>query len=605
MKVKKKHVIISITVIFFVLLFAYIFGYVSYKSDTFGNVYINGISIKNTTVSSASSKIKKGINSSSLKLIYKNGNSDTILYKQTGGKIDNDKLAKAIARINEESNKDNSRALWFIKKIQKKEYNVNFINFDETRLIDHLNSIENVKDAISDIPSSQKLIYKNGKWTTSAQKKSSHVNFNKLIDEIETAFQFGKSNVNIKNMIADITEDNTNIEAKKDIANEYCNATIKYRNDISITPQLLVNWIETDSSNTPTMSDEILKNNVKQFLIENVIKEYSTIGSERAITLSSGKTINVKGGNFGDTVDISKEADKVVKLIKKHSERSRIPIMTGDETRIESADNTGIGNTYLEIDLSKNKLNYIKNGKSFLFFDILTGGKDVSNEWTLSNTSSKTPTGVYTIKNKSKDFTVKQLLSDKGKYFYTNKVNYYLSIYPKLYGRKIGICDTTDKDKIETIEETPVSQEVSVYYVIYPDNHETKVDSELQAKQIIKQETDNVLNAWIEEQRQQWENSNNSNSSTNLNGSNNNENNSDTNNQQFSISDSDKEAKRKEIESSYRYEARTEIQESTVINKATKEIDKTATYGNIESSTENIKKLFDLVDIGLPVVIHD
>lgn len=605
MKVKKKHVIISITVIFFVLFFAYIFGYVSYKSDTFGNVYINGISIKNTTVSSASSKIKKGINSSSLKLIYKNGNSDTILYKQTGGKIDNDKLAKAIARINEESNKDNSRALWFIKKIQKKEYNVNFVNFDETRLINHLNSIENVKDAISDIPSSQKLIYKNGKWTTSAQKKSSHVNFNKLIDEIETAFQFGKSNVNIKNMITDITEDNTNIEAKKDIANKYCNATIKYRNDISITPQLLVNWIETDSSNTPTMSDEMLKNNVKQFLIENVIKEYSTIGSERAITLSSGKTINVKGGNFGDTVDISKEADKVVKLIKKHSDRSRTPIMTGDETRIKSADNTGIGNTYLEIDLSKNKLNYIKNGKSFLSFDILTGGKDVSNEWTLSNTSSKTPTGVYTIKNKSKDFTVKQLLSDKGKYFYTNKVNYYLSIYPKLCGRKIGICDTTDKDKIETTEETPVSQEVSVYYVIYPDNHETKVDSELQAKQIIKQETDNALNVWIEEQRQQWENSNNSNSSTNLNGSNNNENNSDTNNQQFSISDSDKEAKRKEIESSYRYEARTEIQESTVINKATKEIDKTATYGNIESSTENIKKLFDLVDIGLPVVIHD
>lgn len=43
----------------FVLLIAYIFGYVSYKSDTFGNIYINGISIKNTTVSSASSKIKK------------------------------------------------------------------------------------------------------------------------------------------------------------------------------------------------------------------------------------------------------------------------------------------------------------------------------------------------------------------------------------------------------------------------------------------------------------------------------------------------------------------------------------------------------------------
>ena len=93
--------------------------------------------------------------------------------------------------------------------------------------------------------------------------------------------------------------------------------------------------------------------------------------------------MNVKGGNFGDTVDISKETDKVVKLIKKHSDRSRTPIMTGDETRIKSADNTGIGNTYLEIDLSKNKLDYIKNGKSFLSFDILTGGKDVSNEWTL------------------------------------------------------------------------------------------------------------------------------------------------------------------------------------------------------------------------------
>ena len=589
----KYKVILFITFgLIFLLLSIYFYGFITYSDETFGRVYVNGVCVKNDSSTTAVNKIKKEINSTSIQLIYENGDTDTIRYKQAGGKINKDKLVKSINQLNETTNEDNNRALWFIKSFQKKEYTINFVEFNEDRLIDYMNSFDNFKELTQTSHNISRLSYKKNKWsiTTSDAK----YNPNLIIDKVENAFQMNKKSLNIQDCLIDYDIDI--LKEKQTLANEYCNATVEYKNEIAITPQLLLSWIQINADNEPEMNDDILRSNIKTFLIENVASEYSTKGIERNIKLSSGKTETIKGGTFGDKVDISAETEKVLSLIKKHRTKRRSPEMTGDEENIDEAKankNDGIGDTFIEVDLEKGKLYYLKNGSVYFTTDIITGGKEYDD----FNTS--TPTGIYTVTKKNKNYSVSQLLNSKGNYLYINKVNYYLNIL-NIPGKKIGISDTTDKDKTTVTEETPITEDKTFYYVKTPSGDEIKAESEDEAKQIIQTNVDNDVALWQTEELERRKSEASDNSQDN---SNQQSQNSQTN-QTIQITDEELQEKRKEIERSYSYESRTETVTSATETTVVKEIDKTKTYGNIEMSTDNMTKLYDLIETGIPVVIH-
>ena len=594
LSLNKHKVILFVTLgLIFLLLSIYFYGFIAYNDETFGRVYVNGVCIKNDSSSTAVNKIKKEINSTSIKLKYENGDTDTIRYKQAGGKINKDKLVKSINQLNENTNEDNNRALWFVKSFQKKEYTINFVEFNEDRLIDYMNSFNNFKELTQISHNISRLSYKKSKWsiTTSNAK----YNPNLIIDKVENAFQMNKKSLNIQDCLIDYDVDI--LKEKQALANEYCNATIEYKNEIAITPQLLLSWIQTNDDNELEMNDDILRNNIKTFLIENVASEYSTKGLERNIKFSNGKTEIIKGGTFGNKVNISAETEKVLSLIKKHRTKRRSPEMTGDEENIDETrvdKNDGIGDTFIEVDLEKGELYYLKDDSVYFTSDIITGGKDYDD----FNTS--TPTGIYTVTKKNKNYSVSQLLNSKGNYLYVNKVNYYLNIL-NIPGKKIGISDTTDKDKTTITEETPVTEDKTFYYVKTPSGDEIKAETEDEAKQIIQTNVDNDVAIWKTEEleRRQLEASDNFQN----NSQNNSQDNSQTN-QIIQITDEEFQEKRKEIERSYSFESRTETVTSTTETTVTKEIDKTKTYGNIEMSTDNMAKLYDLIETGIPVVIH-
>ena len=591
---KYKTLIIAICGIFAILFFIYFYGFITYDNDTFGNVYVNDVCIKNKTNSNAVSKIKKDINSTSVKLVYDDGSTDIINYKQAGGKINKDKLSKSIAQLNKETNKDNERALWFVKSFSKKEYTINFIDFNEDRFIDYLKSFDDLNDLTQSSHEISQLIYKKDEWQL--KKINSKYNFNLLTDKIENCFQMNKKTLNIKDCL--IEYDFDAMKQKLELANEFCNATIEYKNEISITPQLLLSWIETND-NEFIINDDILKKNIKNFIIENVFSAYSTQGKERQVTLANGKTATIKGGTFGDSVDISAETDEVLNLIKKHATKRKSPKMAGDETRISSDKNDGIGTDFLEVNLSVGKLYYIKNNSIYFTADIISGGKNVNDYISSFKGLTSTPTGIFTIKNKTKNYEVSQLLNSKGNYLYTNKVNYYLNIL-NIPGRTIGISDTTDKDRENVTEENPVTEEKTYFYVKGGslENSEIKVNSEDEAKNIIQSRVDTELSAWKNSEIEKRKNESSSNESNEDESSNTTEINSNN------LTDAEIEEKRKELENSYSYEPRTETTTSSSQTTVVKEVDKTITYGNIEMKTESMAKLYDLVDNGLPVVVH-
>lgn len=614
-----------------VLSIGYGIGFVAYEQSTFGNVKINDISVRGLSCEKAVRKIKDNTNSSSLSVEFSDSLleplTEKIKYNEIGAKIDEKKLKKYVEQIKEESDKNYSDTSWFKKLLPGKNYTINYLDFDENELKDYLMSFDSIFYLTTNYPETEKIEYKDKKWQIKEDnkkeenekrkqsiEKTNYININNLMNEIETAFQNGKDKIIVTTVS---NTENSDMKQLVDIANKYCNATIKYRNNISITPQMLLSWLPSDSSNLSDLKDEnkiteSIQENVKEFIKSEVAPVYSTVGSEREVTTHDGSKINISGGTYGETVDVEKETEEVMKLILKNTHRSRKPVLNNKDTNED---------TYIEVDTKKQRIYYVEKGKVIHEMPVI-----------LSTTeTAKTPTGMYRVEDKATGYTVTQYIStaalknkgistdsnrvenqeiesnsknkrivssnisnisnnsSKKLRIYNNRVNYYLSIFPQNISRKIGISDTTDKLILEENTDIQTQEEVEKYYVRFPDGTEQVTESNEAAAELIE--------TTIKTLYESRNNESNENSKEDEENTGNSENNNNIENDGY-------ESFKNNIKNKFSIEARKVLETITTTQPTRKEINKTSTFGNIEGSTEDIQKLYSLVSVGTTVIIH-
>ena len=122
---------------------------------------------------------------------------------------------------------------------------------------------------------------------------------------------------------------------------------------------------------------------------------YDTIGKKRNFTTSFGNSVEVSGGDYGYSINKDEEKQSLIAAVKEGKVITKEPIYS---QKAISHDNNDIGNSYVEINMSNQHLWFYKNGSLIVEGDVVTG--NVSN-----NTS--TPVGVYKLKYKQKDATLK------------------------------------------------------------------------------------------------------------------------------------------------------------------------------------------------------
>ena len=131
----------------------------------------------------------------------------------------------------------------------------------------------------------------------------------------------------------------------------------------------------------------------------------------------------MSGGDYGWIVDKNAETEALMSDIENGQ------VTTKDLTYTQTAtshDANDIGNTYVEISLTTQHLWFYKNGSLVTQGDVVTG--NVAN-------NTATPTGVYYIKTKEKNATL------KGE-DYATPVNYWMP-----FNGGIGIHDALWRDK--------------------------------------------------------------------------------------------------------------------------------------------------------------
>jgi hypothetical protein len=118
---------------------------------------------------------------------------------------------------------------------------------------------------------------------------------------------------------------------------------------------------------------------------------YNTAGVTRSFQTSSGKKVEVKGGIYGWILDQKGEVEGIVKTIKSGNAITREPMFS---QRAFSMDSNDIGDTYIEINITRQHLWFYKDGKLVTQGAVVTGNP---------NRGTPTVTGTYMLNYKQED----------------------------------------------------------------------------------------------------------------------------------------------------------------------------------------------------------
>ena len=229
----------------------------------------------------------------------------------------------------------------------------------------------------------------------------------------ENVFKYDEANYTA---IPKVKSDDPQLLAYQKFCREYLNQKITYdlgEDSMTITRETLEPLMKDD------LSGEADPEAVTKF-VADVAEKYDNVGQKRKFTSLTGKTFTIDNGTYGWSIDQAGEQEQLIEDINSHKDVSRQPVWAttgyGDYS-------LNIGDTYIDIDISKQKLIFFKNGKKRFSSDVVTGCR---------NYGTLTPTGLYSVLNKARDINLKGRNTDGSKY--TSFVHYWMAFLGGSYG---------------------------------------------------------------------------------------------------------------------------------------------------------------------------
>lgn len=149
----------------------------------------------------------------------------------------------------------------------------------------------------------------------------------------------------------------------------YEDSPIKFKLDGS----QAVSWLETDSDGIPVLGengDLIFDSEKLEKYTETLAGIFDTSGGTFDWIKPNGEKVTLDNNMQGYVVDKEAEADKIKETMLRGGNLTRVPIYS---SKGKGRGRDAIGKTYIEVDMSAQKLYYYVNGRLELQSDVVTG----------------------------------------------------------------------------------------------------------------------------------------------------------------------------------------------------------------------------------------
>ncbi|MFQ9544519.1 MAG: peptidoglycan binding domain-containing protein [Clostridium sp.] len=414
-KNNKSIIIKSILITFAILLLVYIGISIFFISHFNFNSTINGIDVSKMTVNKANKLLAANINETSLKLEERNGVEEKINGKDIDLKYTLDDKIKSL--------KDNQSAFgWIFSFFSKKDSNMHIsLSCNEDLLEEQVNNLNCFKEENITEPKSAYLQYENGEYKIVKEEGGTKVKKEQLLSVLKESIKKGEYTINLEKEDCyekpKYTLESEELTKIKETLDKYVSTKITYEfgnKEEILNGDIIHNWISLDENLDISINETMV-----QDYVTSLASSYNTFGSTRDFKTSSGTTIKVSGGDYGWVIDKTQEIQKILEDIKSGVNESREPIYS---QTAKSRDVNDIGNSYIEIDLTKQHVWVYNDGNMVADSDCVSGNMSLN---------YGTPAGVYQITYKERNAT----LVGEG---YSSPVNYWMP-----FNGNIGLHDAS------------------------------------------------------------------------------------------------------------------------------------------------------------------
>ena len=405
----KKIMITSIIVII------YFIGVIFFSNHYLINTQINGIDVSLNNIDEAKLKIAKEIGNYELQLNERNGMQESI-----SGKDINLKYTGKSEELKEIHKKQNN-FLWIISIFIGNNIEEDLFEYDEDKLLNIINNLTCINGPNIIGPINPSFHYNGLEYEVTDEVHGNKVNADLTTKAIKKFINNGNKKLDLDKQNCyenpKYTADSKKVQETKIILDKYVSAKIVYdfgEQTESVDGQLIDKWISLNDD----LDVEFNMDSIREY-INNLCQKYNTVGIEREFNTSTGKRIKIKDGSYGWKINAIEETNDLIENIKKGQNIIKEPVYS---QKAMSRDKNDIGNTYVEVNITKQHLWFYKKGKLITQGDIVTGN---------INRGNATALGIYPLNYKQKNATLKG-------FGYSSDVKYWMP-----FNGNIGIHDAS------------------------------------------------------------------------------------------------------------------------------------------------------------------
>lgn len=290
------------------------------------------------------------------------------------------------------------------------------VSYDESKLEKYLDGLAMVQPENQTVPVSAYPEYDGEKFSVKAEDLGSQVITEVFKEKVAEYIHGFRKTMNM-------VEEGCYVEPKYysdapevieacNTMNEYLGASITYTfGDATevVDGAVISQWLTTDENMVVTYNEE----GVAQYIADLAAK-YDTYKTDRTFTAGNGNTVTVSGGNYGWRMDQETEIANLKASIEAKETITKEPAYLQTAATHNGPD---WGNTYVEVDLS--------NQKVYLFVDgnLVVSGPCVTGK---PSTGCATPQGSYFIKSKSMNVTLRGPKQPDGSYEWESPVTFWM-----------------------------------------------------------------------------------------------------------------------------------------------------------------------------------
>lgn len=356
----------------------------------FFNTVINGIDLSLKAHNETGHVVRNYIKGYKLQLIERNGGTQEI----TGQAIQMQyNKGNSIPEILRKKNP----LTWISSLFKEQKYYVNdLFVYDVNDLDNEINNLNCLKKDIIE-PQNVDFKYSSGSYELIEEVQGNKILKDKLYETIKLSILKGDLKLDIdekrcyNNPKYTLNSDKTPETLR--LLNKYVSANINYKfgSESEIVDGDKINkWLIIDEN-----LDVLIDKTGVMGYIKELSRKYDTVGMKRSFKTSTGKVIEVEGGLYGWKIDLAAETKALLKNIDLGETLEKEPIYA-QKALFRGADE--IGDTYVEVNITRQYLWFYKNGKLITQGPVVTGNP---------NRGHSTVTGTYMLNYKQKDATLR------------------------------------------------------------------------------------------------------------------------------------------------------------------------------------------------------